>query len=132
MRALAHMKLLINLAQVDGEIANRERSYILNIGKANGLSAEQIKPLLEQHHRVIVPDGLSIDEKFNCIYTLVQLMKIDERMYQEEIKFCSSIAVKLGYDQEVLFELMLHVKSYDLDEKEMKRLKEITAGYLKN
>jgi hypothetical protein len=131
MRALAHMKLLINLAQVDGEIANRERNYILNIGKANGLSAEQITPLIQQQHPVIVPEGLSTDEKFDCIYTLVQLMKIDERMYQEEIRFCSSIAVKLGYDQEVLFELMLHVKSYDLDEKDMTRLKEITASYLK-
>lgn len=130
MRALDHMKLLINLAQVDGDIANRERNYIINIGKANGLFADQITPLLQQQHPIIIPNGLSVDEKFDCIYTLVQLMKIDERMYQEEIRFCSSIAVKLGYKQEVLFELMLRVKSYDLNENDMKRLKEVTASYL--
>jgi uncharacterized membrane protein YebE (DUF533 family) len=131
MHALTQMKLLVNLAQADGEIASRERNYILNIGKANGLPEDQIQTLLQQQHPVIVPDNLTNDEKFNCIYTLVQLMKIDERMYQEEIRFCSTIAVKLGYDQEVLFELMLHVKTYDMDEKEIKRLKEVTAGYLK-
>jgi uncharacterized membrane protein YebE (DUF533 family) len=131
MHALTQMKLLVNLAQADGEIAARERNYILNIGKANGLPEDQVQTLLQQQHPVIVPDNLSNDEKFNCIYTLVQLMKIDERMYQEEIRFCSTIAVKLGYDQEVLFELMLHVKTYDMDEKEIKRLKEVTAGYLK-
>src|SRR3982751_4733556 len=101
MDPLTQMKLLINLAQADGKVAEREKNYIVNIGRANGFFPDQINPLLQKEHEVIVPDNLSPDEKFDCIYTLVQLMKIDERMYQEEIRYCSSIAVKLGYDQEV-------------------------------
>jgi uncharacterized tellurite resistance protein B-like protein len=125
------MKLLINLAQADGKVAEREKNYIVNIGRANGIFPDQIIPLLQRQHEVIVPDNLSADEKFDCIYSLVQLMKIDERMYQEEIRFCSSIAVTLGYDQEVLFELMLHVKSSVQEQKEINDLKNLTSKFLK-
>jgi hypothetical protein len=131
MDPLTQMKLLVNLAQADGKIAEREKNYIVNIGRANGLFPDQITPLLKKEHEVIVPDNLTPDEKFECIYTLVQLMKIDERMYQEEIRYCSSIAVKLGYDQEVLFELMLHVKSTTQKPQEITELKKLTSKFLK-
>jgi uncharacterized tellurite resistance protein B-like protein len=131
MDALTQMKLLVNLAQADGKIAEREKNYIVNIGRANGFFPDQINPLLQREHEVIVPDNLTPDEKFECIYSLVQLMKIDERMYQEEIRYCSSIAVKLGYDQEVLFELMLHVKSTAQKPQEIEDLKKLTSKFLK-
>lgn len=125
------MKLLVSLAQVDGKVADRERNYILNIGKANGISTDKVHQMIEEQHDVIVPQGLSPDEKFNYIYTLVQLMKIDERMYQEEIRFCSTIATRLGYDQHVLFDLMLNVKANEMDESEVNNLKALTQKHLK-
>ena len=131
MHPITHLKLLINLAQADGKVAEREKNYIINIGRANGIFPDQIKPLFEQQHPIIVPDNLSSDEKFDCIFSLVHLMKIDERMYQEEIRFCSSIAEKLGYDQEVMFELMLHVKSSEMSDKEKSDIAKLTAKYLK-
>jgi hypothetical protein len=124
------MKLLISLAQADGHVTEREKNYIINIGRANGVFPDEIQPLFLREHEVIVPNDLDADEKFDCIYSLVQLMKIDERMYQEEIRFCSTIAVKLGYDQEVLFELMLHVKGTDMVAGEKNKLKEITSKFL--
>jgi hypothetical protein len=131
MDALAQMKLLVGLAQVDGQVAEREKNYIINIGRANGVYPDQIEPLFTKDLVVKVPTGLSEDEKFDCIYSLVQLMKIDERMYQEEIKFCSGIATRLGYDQQVMFELMLHVKTARQSASEMQALKQNIQKYLK-
>lgn len=131
MNLTMQMKLLVSLAQVDGKVADRERNYILNIGKANGISTDKVHQMIEEQHDVIVPQGLSPDEKFNYIYTLVQLMKIDERMYQEEIRFCSTIATRLGYDQHVLFDLMLNVKANEMDESEVNNLKALTQKHLK-
>ena len=45
-------------------------------------------------------------------------MKIDERMYKEQMMFCSKIASNLGYEPQVMFELLLHVKSVDMTEVE--------------
>ncbi len=132
MRELNQMKLLISLAQIDGVVADRERNYIINIGRANGIYPDQVVPLFTQRHEVIVPHDLTNDQKFDYIFSLVQLMKIDERMYREEILFCSTIASNLGYDKEVMFELMLHVKSAAMKKDEISALKEMIQKYLIN
>jgi hypothetical protein len=127
---LAQMKLLINLARIDGKVADREKNYIVNIGRANGIYPDQVNPMFEQEHELIVPQNLKRDEKFEYIFSLVQLMKIDERMYKEEIRFCSEVATKLGYSNDVMFELLLHVKSATMGESEVESLKKLTEKYL--
>jgi hypothetical protein len=130
MAHLEQLKLLVNLARIDGDMAEREKLYITNIGKANGFPESSVATLFYHSHDVIIPDSLTSDQKFNYIFSLVQLMKIDERLYQEEIKFCSKIAQRLGYDQSVMVELMLKVKNPS-DEKEQKELQEIANKHLR-
>ena len=131
MSVLNQMKLLISLAQIDGTVAPRERNYIINIGRANNFYPDQVVPLFDQRHNLIIPEDLNDDQKFDYLFSLVQLMKIDERMYREEIMFCSKIAATLGYDQQVMFELLLHVKSAAMTEEEMTELKRLVQNYLK-
>ncbi len=130
MAHLEQLKLLVNLARIDGDMAEREKLYITNIGKANGFPESSVATLFYQSHEVIIPDSLTGDQKFNYIFSLVQLMKIDERLYQEEIKFCSKIAERLGYNQSVMVELMLKVKNPS-GEKEQKELQEIANKHLR-
>lgn len=130
MAVMEQMKLLINLARIDGTVADREKVYISNIGKANGIPSEKIEPLFDRRHDLVIPADLTDDEKFEYIFSLVQLMKIDERLYKEEILFCSKIAASLGYDQEVMFEMMLHVRAAAMESDEMLSLKELTQKYL--
>jgi uncharacterized tellurite resistance protein B-like protein len=130
MALLEQLKLLVNLARIDGDMAEREKTYITNIGKANGFPESSVSTLFYQSHEIIIPDNLTDDQRFEYIFSLVQLMKIDERLYQEEIKFCSKIAARLGYAQDVLFELMLKVKSTDTDADKM-ALKLLTQQYLR-
>ena len=131
MAALAQMKLLISLAQIDGVVADREQNYIVNIGRANGFYPDEVGPLFDKRHQLVVPDDLTEDQKFDYIFSLVQLMKIDERMYREELLFCSKIAIKLGYQQEVLFELLLQVQSREMTASEKEALKATTQKFLK-
>jgi hypothetical protein len=130
MAALNQMKLLISLAQIDGKVAIRERNYIINIGRANGFYPDEIEPLFDQRHDLIVPKDLTDTDKFKYVFSMVQLMKIDERMYKEEIMFCSTIASSLGYQKQVMFDLMLHVKGTEMAEHEIKELKGLTEKYL--
>jgi len=130
MALLEQLKLLVNLARIDGDMAEREKTYITNIGKANGFPESSVSTLFYQSHEIIIPDNLTDDQRFEYIFSLVQLMKIDERLYQEEIKFCSKIAARLGYEQDVLFELMLKVKSTDTDADKL-ALKLLTQLYLR-
>ena len=56
-------------------------------------------------------------------------MKIDERLYKEEIKYCSQVASKLGYKQEVMFELMLKV-SITMKKAEIDSLRQLVSTFL--
>lgn len=131
MAALNQMKLLISLAQIDGKVTPIERNYVINIGRANGFYPDQIQPLFEQRHTLIIPHDMADDDKFNCLFNLIQLMKIDERMYKEELMFCSKIASNLGYEPQVMFELLLHIKSVVMTEVEKAELKKLVQDYLK-
>jgi uncharacterized tellurite resistance protein B-like protein len=127
--ALSQLKLLVNLARIDGDIAERERKYITTIGLANGVPMEDIVPLFDQDHDNVGLKHLNNQQRFDYIVSLVQLMKIDERLYQDEIKYCSEVASRLGYDQSVMFELMLHVRE-EMQRNELQVLKKITEKYL--
>ena len=132
MNHLSRMKLLINLAKVDGQVADKEKNYLINIGRANGIYPDELYPLFTQVHQVVVPENLSDDQKFELIFSLIQLMKMDERMYREEIAFCGQVAARLGYNKQVMFELLEHVRAAGMEEKEMESLKKITQDFLKS
>lgn len=131
MSARSQLKLLVNLALIDGQVADRERKYITNIGIANKLDEGEIAQLFEKEHETVIPKNLSKDQKFDYLFSLVQLMKIDERLYKEEIKYCSQVASRLGYKQEVMFELMLKV-SASMKQVEIDSLRQLVTSFLVN
>ena len=130
MALLSHLKLLVSLAKVDNELVEKERAYILNIAKANGFSEQHLNSLLNETHTLTVPSDLDNHEKFNYIFTLVQLMKIDEKLYSSEIKYCAQVASRLGYDEQVMFELMLNVNNASMSDDEIEALRKLTEKYL--
>jgi len=132
MIVLEQLKLLVNLSRIDGDMSSQERSYIINIGKAHGFPESSVETLFYNSHDTIIPKELSADERFNYIFNVVQLMKIDERLYENEIKFCAGIAARLGYKPEVMVELMLKVKTGEMDQKEKETLKQMANQYLTN
>ena len=131
MNALSRMKLLISLAKIDGQVADKEKNHLINIGRANGIYPDEIYPLFTQTHQVVVPEDLSDDQKFDVIFSLIQLMKLDERMYREEIAFCGQVASRLGYNKQVMFEFLARVRAGDMDLNEMESLKKLTRDFLK-
>ncbi len=101
------MKELIQLSIVDKHFADPERSHVYIIGKANGLSEENIdefvkevlgaKKNLELEYQYMIPE-----EKFHYLYDIIQLMKVDKNVFLSEIKYCEEVAERLGYNKKVV------------------------------
>ncbi|MBU2912539.1 hypothetical protein [Reichenbachiella agariperforans] len=104
-----HLNILIQLAKIDGIVVQEEIDLINEVGKANGLTEEEIMAFYDQEMTLENLSELKDDEKYELIYSVVQLMKIDGKLYNEEIKYCAKMAARLGYDENVLFELMLKI-----------------------
>ncbi|MFT4834029.1 MAG: putative tellurite resistance protein B-like protein [Marinoscillum sp.] len=105
------LNLLVQLAKVDGVIVQDEIDLIKQIGEANGMSSGEISACFEDPSLIENLDQLGDDDRYEYIYHIVQLMKIDGRLYKEEIRFCAKLVSKLGYEEDVLLELMLKIYS---------------------
>ncbi|HLT72569.1 MAG TPA: hypothetical protein VKZ75_07935, partial [Cyclobacteriaceae bacterium] len=55
--------------------------------------------------------SLTPEEKFEHLYYLIQLMKMDGQVFRSEIIFCEQIAERLGYKKGVVGELSQHIYS---------------------
>lgn len=105
------LNVLINLAASDSKVADKEAKVIHMIGKANGLSKEEIEKMLKAPQPIGDLTSLTEDQKFENLYYLIQLMKSDGQVFKSEIHFCEQIAEKLGYKKGVVAELSSRIYS---------------------
>ena len=96
------LKELVRLAAIDNKVAEKEARFIQMIGQANGVEKGDIDAMLLDPEPVIDPVTLTADQKFEHLYHLVQLMKIDGQVFKSEIVYAEDIAQKLGYKKGVV------------------------------
>lgn len=102
---------LINLAHIDEDFDENEKNLIFVIGKANGVAEAEIEALINAPHDNFNVEKLTEEDKFEILYNVVQLMKIDREVYLSEIKYCEELAIKLGYKKTVVSELSSKIYS---------------------
>lgn len=105
-----HLNSLIQLAISDQSFSDVERDMIYTIGKVHRFSDDDIKDMIEANLRKgaevnVEFSALTFDEKFEYLYNIIQLMKIDRQVYLSEIRYCEELAVKLGFKKQVVNQL---------------------------
>ena len=128
----AELNVLINLAASDKNVAERESKLIHLIAQANGISKEEVNQMLKNPQPIHNSSSLTPDEKFEHLYNLIQLMKMDGQVFRSEIVFCEQIAEKLGYKKNVVGEISQHVYSDPSITSDRDMLKKKAEKYLKS
>lgn len=105
------LNVLINLAASDRTVGEKEAKVIHLIGKANGLSKDEIETMMKTPKPIGDLSAFSEDQKFENLYHLIQIMKSDGQVFKSEIHFCEQIAEKLGYKKGVVGELSTRIYS---------------------
>jgi len=122
--------MLINLAASDNMIAEKEARHIRIIGQAAGIAIEEVDEMLKTPSPVGNLLHLTDDEKFEYLYNVIQLMKIDGQVFKSEIVFCEQIAERLGYKKKVVGELSSRIYSDPTVTADRDQLKLSTQKYL--
>jgi len=102
-----HLKARIQSSIIDRDFGGPEKTYVYTIGKANRVPEKEIDDIVmeviaEKENSEINYQGLLTEERFDFLYDIIQLMKIDGDVFLTEIRYCESIAEKLGYDKKVV------------------------------
>jgi uncharacterized tellurite resistance protein B-like protein len=108
---IRQLNILIQLATIDGSLSGKERKLIEHYAKVNNVGEEQIKDILNKPEPVANLEYLSEEERFEYLYMVIQLMKVDGQVFKSEIDFCERIAEKLGYKAKVVSELSKNIYS---------------------
>lgn len=105
------LNILIQLATIDGRIAAKERKLIEHIAKVNNVDDELVKQYINKPQPLPVLEHLTDDERFEYLYMVIQVMKVDGLVFKSEIDFCEQIAEKLGFKKKVVAELSKNIYS---------------------
>jgi hypothetical protein len=111
MKIKAQLSILIQLANVDNDFSDEERDMIFMVGKANGVEEKEIDKLMDQPEKITSVQTMSEDEKFEMLFNLVQLMKVDKEIFLSEVKYCEEVAEKLNFKKAVIAELSSKIYS---------------------
>lgn len=101
----AQLNMLINLATSDTKISEREAKVLRIIARVNEIPEAEFEEMLKRPAPVENIAGLAESQKFEILYLMIQLMKVDGHVFKSEIEFCEKAAEKLGYQKEVIREL---------------------------
>lgn len=105
------LNMLVRLATIDNELAGKESQWIMKLGKSIGLSEEQISEIFNKPEELPSFTTMPAEDRFNYLYNLIQLMKIDGKVFLSEIDYCERMAEKLGYKSGVVRAISTYVYS---------------------
>jgi hypothetical protein len=126
----AELNVLINLAAIDHIIDVKEVNLIHMIGKANGMTKDEVDHMIQNPTTITKMDAMSDEEKFEHLYYLILMMKSDGRVLKTEIDFCETIAHRLGYKRGVVGALSKHIYSDISVHADRNLLQLVSDGYI--
>jgi len=96
------LNILIQLAEADKHFAKTERDMIYKIAHDRKFSDESVTNLIRNPEPIDTLGALSNDQKFEYLMACIELMFADHKIFESELIFCKSIAIKLGFKKNVV------------------------------
>jgi hypothetical protein len=96
------LNILIQLAEADKHFAKIERELIFKIAKDRKFPEETVHELIRNPEPIDSLGALSMDQKFDYLMSSIELVFIDQNVFESEIIFSKNIAIKLGFKKGVI------------------------------
>ena len=103
------ISILAHLSKADRVVAEEEYEMILFIAKRLGLSTDEAIKIVGDPGPIPNLKSLPVDEKFEYLFNVITLMKVDGKVHKNEVAFCEKLAIKLGYKPGVISELSAYI-----------------------
>lgn len=96
------LNILIQLAEADKHFAKIEREMIFKIAKERQFPEETVNNLIKNPEPIDSLGALSPEQKFDYLISSIELVFADHNVFESEIIFCKSIAIKLGFKKGII------------------------------
>jgi len=109
------LNILIQLAEADKHFAKIERDLIFKIAKERKFSEEEVNDLIRNPQPIDSLGALALDQKFEYLWSAIELVFADQNVFESEIIFCKNIAIKLGFKKGIID---YFIENYELKTRE--------------
>ena len=96
------LNILIQLAEADKHFAKIEREMIFKIASDRKFPEKEVLELIKNPEPIDSLGALSPDQKFDYLISCIEMVFIDQNVFESEIIFCKNIAIKLGFKKGVI------------------------------
>lgn len=96
------LNILIQLAEADKHFAKIEREMIFRIAAERRFPDEVVAELIRNPEPIDSLGALSQDQKFDYLMSCIELVLVDQNVFESELIFCKNIAIKLGFKKGVI------------------------------
>lgn len=103
------VSILAHLSKADNVVAEEEYRLILFIADGYGMDEEKTRELINNPLPVPNLKGLPAEDKFDCLFNIIRMMKADGKIHSKEVKFCEKLAMNLGYKPGVIGGLSAYI-----------------------
>lgn len=110
------LNILIQLAESDKHFSAVERERIFDIAKNRNFPEEEVRNLIKNPEPIESFGALSQDQKFEYLFSCIDLMLIDQRVFESEVVFCKNIAIKLGFNKNIVEFLQQEIHNHSKDD----------------
>jgi hypothetical protein len=110
------LNILIQLAEADKHFAKIERELIFKIARERKFPEEIVLELIRNPEPIDSLGALSIDQKFEYLMSSVELVFVDQNVFESEIIFSKNIAIKLGFKKGVIDYIIEHYETKTREE----------------
>lgn len=114
------LNILIQLAEADKHFAKAEREMILKIAQERKFPEEEVNQLIRNPEPIDTLGALSNDQKFSYLMDCMDLIFVDHKVFESEIIFTKSIAIKLGFKKNVIDYLIENINKKPVEEIKVK------------
>ena len=97
-----HYLHLIQAARADGKVDSQELSILHKEGRRFGLSDAEIDQLIEKEKDHHYHPPYSLDEKFEDLYYIAEMIMADDIVSDDEAKLLRKFSVEVGFDERAI------------------------------
>ncbi len=96
------LNILIQLAEADKHFATIEREMIFKIAHHHNFSEDRVIDLIQNPEPIEALGALSLEQKLDYLITSIEMIFVDQKIFESELILSRSIAIKLGFNKNVV------------------------------
>lgn len=110
------LNILIQLAEADKHFAKVEREMIFQIARERNFAEEVVTELIRNPEPIESLGALSEAQKLDYLISSIELIFVDQKIFESELIFTRNIAIKLGFKKNIVDYLVGNFESTTVEE----------------